>query len=316
MISSTSYARALPERLIATRSTTSPASAAGSVLGRAETLSASLPPLLVAAERVALTVAQGIHGRRQVGQGESFWEFRRYQPGDAVHRIDWRRSARSDNVYIRQTEWEAAQSVWLWRDCSASMAYSSESAISSKREHADILLLALSSLLSRGGERFALLSDGGVPAAGRPAFRRLSEVITKTGSEGDNLPPLEPLPRYGHLILVGDFLSPLEEIWGTLQAFAGRGVSGHLVRIIDPAEEMFPFSGRLLLQGCEGEGDMLFGRADTVAADYREAFTAHSNGLLAMANAIGWPLIIHRTNKPLQSTLLALYLRLSETIGR
>ena len=84
-----------------------------------------LPPLLVAAERVAVTVAQGVHGRRRVGQGETFWQFRQYQPGDAAARIDWRESAKSQRLYVRETEWEAAQSVWLWRDASASMDYSS-----------------------------------------------------------------------------------------------------------------------------------------------------------------------------------------------
>ena len=95
---------------------------------RAEELGAALPPLLVAADRVASTVSQGVHGRRRVGQGETFWQFRRYEPGDSTLRIDWRQSAKSQRVYIRQTEWEAAQSVWLWRDASASMRYRSSKA--------------------------------------------------------------------------------------------------------------------------------------------------------------------------------------------
>src|SRR5881275_1363398 len=97
----------------------------GSIHHRAEQLAAALPPLLVAAERVASTVAQGVHGRRRVGQGETFWQFRQYQPGDAATRVDWRESAKSQRLYIRETEWEAAQSVWLWRDASASMSYTS-----------------------------------------------------------------------------------------------------------------------------------------------------------------------------------------------
>ena len=88
---------------------------------RAEELAAHLPPLLVAAERVAATVSQGVHGRRRVGQGETFWQFRRYQFGDSTQLIDWRQSAKSQPVYVRETEWEAAQSVWLWRDGSPSM---------------------------------------------------------------------------------------------------------------------------------------------------------------------------------------------------
>ena len=72
--------------------------APGGLRHRAEQAGSALPPLLVAAERVAATVAQGIHGRRRVGQGETFWQFRQYQPGYAATRIDWRESAKSQRL--------------------------------------------------------------------------------------------------------------------------------------------------------------------------------------------------------------------------
>ena len=106
--------------------------AANALQHHAEQLAAALPPLMVSAERVATTVAQGVHGRRRVGQGETFWQFRRYEFGDSAQRIDWRRSAKSDPVYIRETEWEAAQSVWIWTDRSPSMAFSSVDALPTK----------------------------------------------------------------------------------------------------------------------------------------------------------------------------------------
>src|ERR1043165_1841886 len=109
---------------------------------------ARLLALVVAAERVAMTVAQGVHGRRRVGQGEAFWQFRQYQPGDAAARIDWRESGKSQRLYVRETEWEAAQSVWLWRDPSESMDYSSAGYLPggdwpSKRDRAELILVAL-----------------------------------------------------------------------------------------------------------------------------------------------------------------------------
>ena len=91
-------------------------------LSRAEHLASRFPPLMVAAERVATTVAQGVHGRRRVGQGETFWQFRRYEPGDETGLIDWRQTAKSRHVFVRETEWEAAQSAWLWRDTSPSLS--------------------------------------------------------------------------------------------------------------------------------------------------------------------------------------------------
>ena len=126
---------------------------------QAEAVAASLPPLMVAAERVAATVAQGVHGRRRVGQGDSFWQFRQYQQGDSVQRIDWRQSAKRQHAFIRENEWEAAQSVWVWRDGSASMVYRSRRDLPEKRERAELLVLALMALLVRGGERIALLGQ-------------------------------------------------------------------------------------------------------------------------------------------------------------
>ena len=133
---------------------------AESLRDRAEQAAAVLPPLLVAAERVATTVAQGVHGRRRVGQGETFWQFRQYEQGDAAARIDWRESAKSQRLYVRETEWEAAQSVWLWRDASTSMEYSSAEYLGgtwpTKRDRGELMLVALASLLVRGGERLTL----------------------------------------------------------------------------------------------------------------------------------------------------------------
>ena len=163
-------------------------------------------------------MAQGVHGRRRVGQGETFWQFRQYQPGDAAARIDWRESAKSQRLYVRETEWEAAQSVWLWRDPSASMDYSSAGYIAgagwpTKRDRAELILVALASLLVRGGERLTLLGSGVAPMTGRVALSRLVQMIEPAANErsaGAGLPEFEPLPRAGQLVLIGDFLAPLE----------------------------------------------------------------------------------------------------------
>ena len=144
---------------------------------QAEQLADRLPPLLVAAERVAATVAQGVHGRRRVGIGETFWQFRPYQPGDPTAGSTGasRRAARQ--LFLRDQEWEAAESVWLWADRSASMAYRSAAAWPTKGERALLLLLALASLLTRAGERIALLGERRRPAGGRVGMAALCEDL-------------------------------------------------------------------------------------------------------------------------------------------
>jgi uncharacterized protein (DUF58 family) len=282
----------------------------------AETAAAALPPLLVAAERVAATVAQGVHGRRRVGQGETFWQFRQYEPGDAANRIDWRESAKSQRYYIRETEWEAAQSVWLWRDASASMSYSSAQYLigaewPSKRERAELLLVALASLLVRGGERLSLLASGAAPMSGRVAVSRIVEMLEREGAGAQSLPAFEPLPRAGQLVLIGDFLAPLDTVNASLARFAARGLKGHLLQVVDPAEADLPFDGRVRFTGVEDREEIVISRVEGVRDDYRRRFADHSAALAAIAGRLGWTFGSHRTDRPPGLALLALYAALS-----
>jgi uncharacterized protein (DUF58 family) len=288
--------------------------------GRAEQAAAALPPLLVAAERVASTVAQGVHGRRRVGQGETFWQFRQYQPGDAASRIDWRESAKSQRLYVRETEWEAAQSVWLWRDPSSSMDYSSAGYIAggdwpTKRDRAELVLVALASLLVRGGERLTLLGSGVAPMTGRVAVNRLVEMIERppagAAAAEQGLPDFEPLPRSGQLVLVGDFLAPLDRINAVVGQFAGAGLKGHLLHIADPAEEDLPFAGRVRFEGVEERDEIVISRVETVREDYAVRFRRHREGLAAIARAVGWTIGYHRTDRAPHLALLALHAALS-----
>ncbi|HTB42540.1 MAG TPA: DUF58 domain-containing protein, partial [Acetobacteraceae bacterium] len=240
----------------------------GTSARRAEAVGARLPPLLVAAERVASTVAQGVHGRRRVGQGDSFWQFRRFVAGDPIARIDWRQSAKSgrpvpDGWFIRETEWEAAQTVCLWRDASASMRWCSRGMPIEKRERADLLLLALASLLLRGGERVQLMRAGVRPVSGRGGLDRLAQDLTSAAADDAGVPPPLPLPRHASVVLFGDFLSPLPEIQAVVGRLAAVPVTGYLLQILDPAETLLPYTGRIRFRGLEREGDTLIPRVET-----------------------------------------------------
>jgi len=276
---------------------------------QAEQLAASLPPLLAAADRVAMTLVQGGHGRRRVGTGETFWQFRQYQPGDSAHSVDWRRSARSDQLYVREHEWEAAQSVWLWRDGSPSMRYASGKAVPLKRDRADLLLLALASLLIRGGEHVALFGADRAATGGRATLNRLAAHLTGVGARlpEHSLPALERLPRFCHLVLFGDFLSPMPDIEERLRRYAAQGVQGHLVQVLDPAEEDLPFHGRTEFDGLEDDGRYLASRVETLRDAYHRRMAARRETLQTLARQIGWSATFHRTDRSPQAALLAIY---------
>jgi uncharacterized protein (DUF58 family) len=278
-----------------------------------------LPPLLVAAERVANTVAQGVHGRRRVGTGESFWQFRQFQPGDTRSAIDWRRSARGQHLYVREREWEAAQSIWLWCDSSLSMRYRSALAPSSKAERAALLLLALAALLVRGGERVALFGAEDPPAGSAAALHRLAATLLTQGgaavTQRTNVPPLAALPRHAQTVWIGDWLCPREEIAAAMRRTAAAGVGGHLLQVLDPAEEEFPFTGRTEFVDRETGERLIAGRAEALRAAFRARLEEQQAALRTLCRSLGWSFAVHRTDRPPHTALLALYRQLSDAPG-
>src|SRR5256885_10491590 len=130
--------------------------------GQARTLAESMPRLILEARRIAATVIHGLHGRKRAGPGENFWQYRRFLSGEPAARVDWRRSGRDDHLYVREREWEAAHTVWIWPDRSDSMAFVSNLGAEPKLDRALVVGFALAHLLVEGGERI------GVPGLMRP----------------------------------------------------------------------------------------------------------------------------------------------------
>jgi uncharacterized protein (DUF58 family) len=255
---------------------------------------------------VAQTVMQGVHGRRRPGQGEAFWQFRPYLPGDSAARVDWRQSAKADRLFVRETEWEAAQTIALWRDSGPGMEWRGGRDRPTKAERAETLLLALASLLLRGGERVRLF---GAPRSfsGRHALPQIAFSLPALPPEPADL----RLPRHARAVLIGDFLAPLPEIQAKIAGLSALPVRGHVLQVLDPAEETLPYSGRVRFEGVAGAEEALVPRVEGVRALYAERLAAHRAGLSALCGAAGWTFATHRTDQPPEAALMALWLALA-----
>jgi uncharacterized protein (DUF58 family) len=280
--------------------------------GEAHVLADRLPDLLLESLKVANTVAHGIHGRRRAGTGETFWQFRQFQGGDAATVIDWRRSASSDTLYVREREWEASHTFWLWPDVSPSMAFRSHLAPVEKRDRAVVLTLAVAEMLVRAGERVALLGLT-PPLASRKATTRLAEALAANeGSEAlqASLPPKARLSRFSSAILVGDFLDPAEAVVRRLNEMAEGGVQGHLIQVLDPAEETLAYEGRVEFRSPEGGERWIADRVETVRDAYRQKLAAHRAEIEEAARRLGWSFLVHHTDRSAAEPLLTLIMRL------
>ncbi len=272
---------------------------------QAERVSAALPPLLVEAERVAATVILGIHGRKRAGPGENFWQYRPYSFGDPVTRVDWHKSARSDRVFIRENEWEAANTLWLWSSPSPTMTFKSHLATVSKRERADLVALALASLALRAQDRVGLIGSPTAPGHSRAILLRMAEHLLH--HEGPSLPAATNLKRFASAVLLGDFFEAVADIAAAITPLAEAGVTGHLVHIVDPAEETLPYAGRIEFQDMPGALKFLSAKTEVLRQPYAEKLREHREALRDLTRKLSWSFTIHRTDQSPAHLLMALH---------
>ncbi|MCC6887174.1 MAG: DUF58 domain-containing protein [Hyphomicrobiales bacterium] len=278
--------------------------------GEARTLAETLPRLILEARRIAATVIHGLHGRRRAGPGENFWQYRRFVSGEPARRVDWRRSARDGVLYVREQEWEAAHTVWIWPDRSPSMRFLSSLASESKLDHALVIAFALAEVLVHAGERV------GMPGLMRPTGSRnvldkMANAVVHDTGERSSLPPSFIPSSLSEIVIVSDFWSPMSDIQATLTRLSSTGAHGHTVQVVDPAEETFPYSGRVEFIEPEGGGSITAGRAEGWRADYERRLAGHRAELRAATDKLGWSFAIHRTDRPATELLLALHARMA-----
>src|SRR5579863_3395780 len=278
-------------------------------VGESRTLAAAIPRLILEARRVAATVIHGLHGRRRAGPGENFWQYRRFMSGEPASRVDWRRSARDDHLYVRELEWEAAHTVWIWPDRSPSMNFASPLVRDSKLFRALVIALALAEVLVEAGERV------GIPGLTRPTGSRnvvdqMAQAIAHDRAERPSLPPSFAPSPLAEVVLLSDLWSEMSDVRRTITQLSGSGARGHVVQIVDPAEETFPYWGRVEFVEPEGAGRITAGRAETWRADYIARIARHRAEIRAETDRLGWSFTIHRTDRSPSELLLALHARI------
>ena len=285
--------------------------------GESRTLAASLPRLVLEARRIAANVIHGLHGRRRAGAGESFWQYRRFVSGEPAQNVDWRRSARDDHLYVREQEWEAAHTVWLWPDRSPSMAFASKEARDSKLERSLIVTFALAELLVAGGERVGIPGLM-TPTASRSVIDKIAQAMLHDDAERLSLPPSFVPSALAEIVVLSDFWSPIADITTMLTGLSASGAHGTLVQIVDPAEESFPYSGRIEFVEPEGFGAITAGRAESWAGDYITRVALHRDQIRDETNRLDWLFTTHTTSRSAAELLLFLHggMMVSKTDGR
>lgn len=274
---------------------------------KAEEQASRLPPLLARAEQLAGAVLLGEHGRRRAGLGDDFWQYRPAQIGDSRRLIDHRRSAMGDVQYVREREWQIAQSVMMWVDQGASMRFSSDDALPTKADRARLVGLALAILLIRAGERVGLTGTRLPPRRGNAQVIRLADMLSEDASEDYAPPEHRAMIPNARAVFISDFLGDLDQVKTALTKAADRGVRGVLIQILDPSEEAFPFRGRTIFESVGGTLEHETLKAGDLRDRYLQRLAERKADLDALCAVAGWRHMVHHTDASAQSALLWLW---------
>lgn len=283
---------------------------------RAQEEASRFPALLARAEQLAGTVLLGDHGRRRSGLGDDFWQYRPLRAGDSYRQIDWRRSARGDEQFVREREWQIAQSVQLWVDPGASMRFTSDpKKLPTKADRARLVALSAAILLIRGGERVGLTGWKLPPRRGDLQSLRLAELLSEDGEDDYAEPEARGMLPHAKALFVSDFLSDPEPVEAALTKAADRGVRGVLLQVLDPSEEAFPFDGRTIFESVNKSLRHETLKAGDLRTTYLERLAERKARLDHLCRLTGWQHFTHHTDQTAQSALLWVYRALDGSHG-
>ena len=276
---------------------------------KAEHTAASVPDIRQLAIETAFQILHGHNPKRKAGSGEAFWQFREYQPGDMPREIDWRQSAKTDRVYIRQKELHTAQTCLFWSKQNTDMAFCSDDELPNKHFSSSVLALALALIHSRSGEAIAY---AGLQRAGHSerTLQHFEQLLMQNTPEP--LPTSVEIQRNATFYGFSDFLETPEEIEAAFAPIAERTHNGWLVHVLDPAEFNLPYQGRILFEDMHGQNQTVISNASDIKSEYHQRMLKQIEQIQKLCARWGWKYILHRTDMTYKFTAMKIWLEGSE----
>lgn len=289
---------------------------------------ARLRDLRITSQRGAASGGLGQHVSRTRDTGLEFAQYRQYEPGDEPRRIDWRLYARSDRYFVRESERDAALTVWVLVDATASMGQPLDASrgaagpdagsaggqrtVRTKLDVAKALAACLVELALKQGDRYGVITMSGagltlVPAASgsRQRDRCLLELdrveAAGTWPKDTVVRPVWDRVSPGSLVmLLSDSFDEAPVELATRLSAARREVRS--IQILTPDERDFPFRGGHRFVDPESAATI---RVDAAAArrDFLARFAAARAALAARYAAARVGQVEYFTDAPLDQPL-------------
>lgn len=270
---------------------------------KAEDSLSDVQSLILQAQKIVDDMMLGDRPKPRSGSGESFWQFRQYESGDRPADIDWKQSAKTDQVFIRQKQQQTAQSWFIGCDKNAGMFFSSKPRLRSKIESAQIISMAIALVASRMYEKVGLL--GSEVSLGR-SERHIQSIATRLLDDSNSLYNMHDfaMPQNGYVFLISDFLEPLDAIEQKLEYLSYKTRNICLIQILDPAEIELPYDGRITFKGIEKNQSFTIDQVEDIKDGYQGRIDNHIQQLENICMHFGGHYIQHVTTSKLRDTIL------------
>jgi uncharacterized protein (DUF58 family) len=263
-----------------------------------------LPKLFIRAQKIAQSLMLGNHGLKRSGQGYDFWQFKPYEQGDDAAQIDWKNSAKSDHILLRKKEWQARQLCLFWVSPLRSMRYAE------KYNDAALIALSLGQALIKSGETIGIAN---APDLGRGStqgyYKRFIEKLNQQDEQ--SALPLFDLKRLSHktdIILLHDFLEPLDHLEKWIAQLKTRQLNIRLVQILDQSEIDLTLTGRVLFENTTGDKVKDLHHIESLIGEYKQNIQTHLIGFKSLARRYNChhSLYIHG-HQPIEQSILKLW---------
>lgn len=273
-----------------------------SLIEKAKKISSNLPGLLFELEKTRSTY-KGISKQKKYGLGEEFWEFKSYQMGDPLNKIDWKKSAKNQKLIIKNNELENSKRIWIWIDKSVSMNYRFSKNTETKLDRAIVLSIVLVDIFLRSGEKVGIIGSKLGIKKGNESFLDLSVSILS-----DKLKPLDRRVKKGdYVIFLSDFIDDPNILRKNFISLSDCTYDALLVQVLDLSELTFPFVGKKQFYDPKSGIHRLITKSENMKETYKEEMRFHNEKLENICKKLGWQFLRNITNESYNSIINKIY---------
>lgn len=256
------------------------------IFPEAKQYSDEIETLLLEARRLNRSLKMGEHGRRTAGASSDFWQFRKFENGlDSPRLISWKQSAKSDGLFVRETEWSAPQTLSIVVDRTVDNFIDHPK---SKAYLNALIALTLGYAYSDVSEKVRI-DCGEFLHMERPRDHvKIANALLRPAESNWRLPATNDIPQNSKALLLSSFFNDLGQLREFLAQVTERGITGCLVQVVTNDELTFPFSGRVKFENATGASVFQSNQARGLKTEYLKKLADNQHQLNLLALSCGW----------------------------